>query len=617
MRYVCLLAAFAPLLAAQNGPANDGASIYKQHCGSCHDAPQGRVPSLGAIKQMTPEAIYGALSTGAMKSQAEGLSIGEVFQLIGYIAPTPAGADKTSFEKTCTSVAPLKIDPASSWGGWSPDVANTRFQDSKSAGLGASDLPKLKLKWAFNLGNVTIARGQPAVAGGRVFFGTTSGDVYSIDAATGCTYWGFKAVTSVRGGIAIGSANGVPVIFFGDGSATMYALNASTGELIWKNRPVEHMWATATATPQFYKGVLYEGFSSVEEAIAADPRSPCCTFRGSVVALDAATGKTIWQSYSISETAKAGSEPAKPAVAGKQQGPSGAGIWATPTIDEKLGALYVATGDNYSAPATDTSDAILAFDLKTGKRLWSRQLAQGDTYNVGCSTPQKTNCTDFDGPDFDFGQPPILVELGGGKRALVIGQKSGMVHAIDPDANGKILWQTRAGEGGKLGGSQWGSAADRRNIYVAISDADFTGVADANAPGGFRIGFNPKKGGGLYAIDLKSGKVAWTAKPAACPEVQAICSPAQSAAVTAIPGAVFSGSLDGHMRAFSSEDGHILWHFDTAVEFPTVNGKPAHGGSIDATGAAIVGGTVFVNSGYNQYGGMPGNVLLAFSVNGQ
>ncbi len=610
MRYVCLLAAFAPLLAAQDLPVNNGAAIYKGHCASCHDAPQGRVPSIGAIKQMTPEAIYGALSTGAMKSQAEGLSIGQVFQLIGYIAPTGGNAAKPAFEKTCTSAAPLKIDPASSWGGWSPDVANTRFQDSKSAGLGASDLPKLKLKWVFNLGNVTIARGQPAVAGGRVFFGTNSGDVYSIDAATGCTYWGFKAVVSVRGGIAIGSANGVPAIFFGDGSATMYALNASTGELLWKNRPVEHMWATATATPQFYKGVLYEGFSSIEEAIAADPRSPCCTFRGSVVALDATTGKTIWQSYTIDEQTK-------PAAAGKQQGPSGAGIWSTPTIDEKLAALYVATGDNYSAPATETSDAILAFDLKTGKRLWSRQLVQGDAYNVGCSTPQKTNCTDFDGPDFDFGQPPVLVELGGGKRALVIGQKSGMVHAIDPDAGGKILWQTRAGEGGKLGGSQWGSAADGRNIYVATSDVDPEGIADSNAPGGFRMVLNPNKGGGLHAIDLKTGKVAWISKPPACPEAQAICSPAQSAAVTLIPGAVFSGSLDGHMRAYSTKDGGILWDADTAREFPTVNGKPAHGGSIDATGAAIAAGTLYVNSGYNQYGGMPGNVLLAFSVNGQ
>jgi polyvinyl alcohol dehydrogenase (cytochrome) len=208
------------------------------------------------------------------------------------------------------------------------------------------------------------------------------------------------------------------------------------------------------------------------------------------------------------------------------------------------------------------------------------------------------------------------VELDGGKRALVIAQKSGMVHAIDPDEEGKILWQTRAGGGGLLGGSQWGSAADEQRMYVAISDVELLTVADAAAPGGRRIALDPKKGGGLYAINLKSGQIVWSAKPARCPDTQAICSPAQSAAVTAIPGAVFSGALDGHMRAYSSADGSVIWDFDTAREFSTVNGKPARGGSIDASGAAVAGGLVFVMSGYDQFGGMPGNVMLAFAVDG-
>jgi polyvinyl alcohol dehydrogenase (cytochrome) len=154
-------------------------------------------------------------------------------------------------------------------------------------------------------------------------------------------------------------------------------------------------------------------------------------------------------------------------------------------------------------------------------------------------------------------------------------------------------------------------------MYVAISDVVFHSVADAAAPGGHRIALDPKKGGGLHAIDLKSGTIAWSAKPATCIATQAICSPAQSAAVTAIPGAVFSGALDGHIRAYSAKDGSVIWDFNTAREFPTVNGKPARGGSIDATGAAVAGGLVFVNSGYNQFGGMPGNVLLAFSVDGK
>lgn len=339
-----------------------------------------------------------------------------------------------------------------------------------------------------------------------------------------------------------------------------------------------------------------------------DPNALCCTFRGSVVALDAATGDTIWQSFTNAEEPKL--------QANGKVGPSGAAIWSTPTIDEQKEALYVATGDNYSDPVTETSDALLAFDLKTGKLLWSRQFTQGDAYNGACNSRTRANCPPEDGPDFDFGQPPILVQLGDGKRALVIGQKSGLVHAIDPDEEGKILWQTRAGAGGLLVGSQWGSAADEQRMYVAISDVKLLTVADAAAPDGRRIALDPEKGGGLHAIDLKSGQIVWSAKPALCPATRANCSPAQSAAVTAIPGAVFSGALDGHLRAYSSADGSVIWDFDTAREFPTVNGKPARGGSIDATGAAVAGGLVFVASGYDQFGGMPGNVILAYSVAG-
>ncbi len=601
MRYVWLLIlTMAGLVEAQ-----DGAALYQQRCASCHESPMGRVPSLGAIRQMTGQAVYAALTNGVMRSQASGLSTQQLISLLVYIAPAGDAGAKPAFEKTCTGNAPFPL-AASAWGGWSPDVTNSRYQGAKAAGLAAGDVPRLKLKWAFNLGAVTIARGQPAVAGNRVFAGTLAGDMYAIDAASGCVHWAFKATAGIRSGVAIGEADGVPAIFFGDRSAVMYAINAASGELIWKTRPVEHLLASVTATPLFYKGVIYEGFSSIEEALVADPNAVCCTFRGSVAALDAATGRTIWQSFTIAE-------PARPTGAGKQ-GPSGAAIWSTPTLDEQKGALYVATGDNYSNPVTETSDAVLAFDLKTGKLLWSRQLTQGDAYNGACSAATRANCPDKVGPDSDFGQPPILAQLGGGKRALVIGQKSGMVHAIDPDAEGKILWQTRAGAGGLLGGSQWGSAADSQRIYVAISDVVLHSVVDA---AGRHIALDPKKGGGLHAIDLKSGRIVWSTRPAPCPVAQAICSPAQSAAVTAIAGAVFSGALDGHMRAYSSTDGRVIWDFDTARQFPTVNGKAARGGSIDATGAAVAGGLVFVNSGYDQFGGMPGNVLLAFSVDGK
>jgi polyvinyl alcohol dehydrogenase (cytochrome) len=612
MRYVCLFTLILPFLSAQ-----DGAAIYKERCASCHDVRQERVPSLAAIKAMSGETIYIALSSGVMKSRAEGLSTADLFALIGYIAPTGGSRPDTAaaFIATCKGGGDFKLEANSpQWNGWSTGLTNSRFADANAAGLGASDVPKLKLKWAFNLGDVTVARSQPAIVGGRLFIATQTGAVYALDAYSGCTHWGFQAGAGIRSGVTAGEANGTPAVFFGDSGANVYALNARTGQLIWKVRPVDHYATTVTATPRYYKGVIYQPFASFEEALGPDPKFGCCTFRGSVVALDARTGKSLWHAFTIPETPKA----TRKSPAGTQQyGPSGAGVWSSPTIDEQLGLLYVGTGDNYSDPPTPTSDAIIALDLKTGELLWSRQFTENDAYNNGCVTPARTNCPDAKGPDHDFGQPPILVHLAGGKRALVIAQKSGMVHAVDPDQKGRILWQTRAGDGSALGGSQWGSAADGNNVYVAISDIGLGVVPDPKSPQGFRPVLDPKKGGGLYAVDLKTGMIQWKATPVPCAARRTDCSPAQSAAVTAIPGAVFSGSVDGHLRAYSAITGKVLWDTDTAREFDTVNGKTAHGGSMDGAGPAVVNGMVFVNSGYGQWGGMPGNALLAFSVNGK
>jgi polyvinyl alcohol dehydrogenase (cytochrome) len=611
MRYVCLLALLTPALFAQ-----DGAAIYKERCASCHDTAQPRVPALSAIKAMAPENVYVALTSGVMKSQAEGLSTAQIFALIGYIAPTGGSHPDTAAQPapTCKGDAAFQISAGSAqWNGWSPGLTNSRFEDAAAAGIAAQDVPRLKLKWAFTLGNVTAARSQITVAGGRLFIATETGAVYSLDAKTGCQYWIFKAGSGIRGGVTLGEADKTPAVFFSEIGGTMHAVNAKSGETLWKVAVADHFATMATATPRYYKGVIYQPFSSFEESIGADPKYACCTFRGSVAALDAATGRKLWQTYTIIDTPK----PTRKSSAGTQlSGPSGAGIWSTPTIDERRGALYVATGDNYSDPPTKTSDAILAMDLKTGALLWSKQLSQGDAFNNSCSIPNGSNCPESKGPDYDFGQPPILVQLDSGKRALVIGQKSGMVHAIDPDAEGKILWQTPAGMGGPLGGSQWGSAADARNVYVAISDVGLSGVADPKSPLGFRLVLDPKKGGGLHALDLRTGKIVWNAKTFPCADGRTDCSPAQSGAVTAIPGVVFSGSLDGHLRAYSTATGEVLWDTDTEREFDTVNGK-AHGGSMDAAGPAIAGGMVFVNSGYGQWGGMPGNVLLVFSVDGK
>jgi polyvinyl alcohol dehydrogenase (cytochrome) len=618
MRHTCLPMVMILALSAQVLSAQDGAAIYKERCASCHDAPEGRVPAISAIKAMSGEAIYVALTSGPMRTQAQGLSMAQIFALLGYIAPTGA-ANAPSLERTCkedssTSVAALESAlNAPRWNGWSTSATNSRFQDAASAGLTASNVSALKLKWAFNLGAVTIARSQPTIVGGRVYIATVTGAVFSLDAATGCTHWGFKA-NQVRSGIAVGEANGTPAVFFPDAGGTVYALNAATGALIWQVRPVDHMATMATATPRVHNGVVYQPLSSFEEVLGGNPNYQCCTFRGSVVALDAATGKTLWQTFTIPETP----QPTRKTATGTQlYGPSGAGIWSTPTIDEQRGVLYVSTGDNYSDPPTKTSDAVLAMNLETGALLWSRQMTENDAFNIGCSTAQRTNCPEANGPDFDFGQPPILVRLGGEKRALVIAQKSGLVHALDPDQSGALLWQTRAGQGTALGGSQWGSASDGEKVYVAISDIGVGTQPDSTLPLGFRSVLDPEKGGGLHALDLKSGKIVWSAKPSPCVEGRTNCSPAQSAALTAIPDVVFSGSIDGHLRAYSTATGAVIWDVDTAREFETVNGKPARGGSMDVGGPAVVNGVVLVNSGYGQWGGMPGNVLLAFSVDGK
>src|SRR5215467_10414435 len=607
MRYTCLLALTISVLSPRMLSAQDGAAIYKERCASCHDMPEGRTPPLAAIKAMTGEAIYAALSSGAMRTQAQGLTAPQLFALMGYIAPTGT-AGGPSITRTCTddsSISPAAFTSAMNaprWNGWSTSVTNSRFQDARSAGLTASSVPGLKLKWAFNLGNTTTARSQPVVVGGRVYLATPTGPVYSLDAATGCTHWAFM-VGPMRAAVTLDDAGGVPAVFFPGQGGTVYAVNAATGALIWKNKPVDHFATMATATPRVYKGVVYQPFSSFEEVLAGGAAYQCCTFRGSIVALDAATGKKIWQTFTIPDAAA----PTRKSPTGTQMhGPSGAGVWATPTIDEQLGVLYVATGDNYSDPPSNMSDAVLAMDLKTGAILWSRQLTERDAFNVGCGTPQQTNCPEAKGPDFDFGQPPILVSLGGRRRALVIAQKSGMVHALDPDQKGAVLWQTRAGEGSALGGSQWGSASDGENLYVAISD--FAAAKnDSSSP----------VGAGLYALNVKTGKVVWSARQSACTAEQKNCSAARSAAVTAIPGVVFSGSMDGHLRAHATKTGAVIWDMDTAREFPTVNGKPARGGAMDVAGPTVVNGMLFVNSGYGQWGGMPGNVLLAFSVDGK
>jgi polyvinyl alcohol dehydrogenase (cytochrome) len=598
--------------------AQDGAAIYKSTCAGCHDAPTGRVPTISALKAMSLPLMLQTLERGSMQAMAAGLTSSERLAVTIYLAtPEPKALPIPSASAMCTGETHDSAH-APQWTGWSTDVTNTRFQDAKSAGLTATEVPKLKLKWAFGLGGETDARSQPAVADGRMYFGTADGSVYSLDARSGCIHWTFRVDRDVRSAVVIGPGNIGPgngsakrAVYFGAG-ATAYALNASDGKLLWKVRLEQRLDARITGAPQLHKGVLYMPVASIEEGLAPLPTYECCTSRGSVVALDAASGKVLWKTYTIAETPM----PTKKSKAGTQlYGPSGAGVWSTPTFDEKRNTIYIATGDNYSDPTSATSDSVLALDAVSGKILWSRQLTAGDAFNNGCG--MQVNCPNKPGPDFDFGQPPILRSLPNGKRVLVIGQKSGMAHALDPDHEGAILWQTRVGKGGPLGGSQWGSAVDRDTMYVSVSDIQIKGVVlDSSTPQGYRLELDSTQGGGLTALRLSNGEKVWSAKPPSCGERKP-CSPAQSGALTGIPSAVFSGSLDGHLRAYSTATGEVFWDVDTVQEYQTVNGQPARGGSLDGPGPVIAGGMLYVSSGYGQFGGIPGNVLLAFSIDGK
>ena len=505
------------------------------------------------------------------------------------------------------------------WNGWGVDPSQHRFQPPDMARLAESELPRLKLKWAFGFPGATRSVAQPTIAGGRVFVGSQGGKVYSLDAKSGCTYWEFGAIKGVRSAIVIGQRSDGWAAYFGDAGANIYSVDALTGKELWRTKVDEHPAAVITGSPTLVGTTLFVPVSSFEEATGANKSYSCCTFRGSVVALDASTGKRLWKAFTIAEEAKPG---ATNAVGVQLMGPSGAAIWSAPTFDAAAQRIYVTTGDNYSDPPTETSDAILAFDAGSGERTWTRQLTSGDAYNIACVSPAKENCPKANGPDFDFGSSAVLANLHNGKRILVGGQKSGVVTALDPDHGGEIVWQKRVGAGGKIGGVQWGIAVDDSNVYVAVSDVTLSVVAP-ETPGAQPSVFNPKigllydskAGGGLSALKLDTGEEVWRTPHPGCGDVPG-CSPAQSAAVTVIPGLVFSGGLDGRLRVYSTGDGRIVWDVDTKGEYQTVNGVAAKGGSIDGGGAVVVDGMVYVSSGSGIFGGMPGNVLLAYSVGG-
>ena len=509
-----------------------------------------------------------------------------------------AGAEAIPQSAHCSGTPP-SVKNAPSWNGYGVDAANSRFQPARAAGIAGEDVPRLKLKWAFGFPGVTTSFGAPTVYGGRVFIGSADGTVYALDAQSGCIYWMYKAVDGVRTGAVI-SDDG-QTAYISDLHAWVHAVNTGTGALLWKAHMDEHPLAAITGTPKLAAGRLYVPLTGGDEEVSAgNPTFVCCKFRGSLVALDAKTGKQIWKSYTIPEPAiLQGKSPNGTEV----WGPAGASIWSSPTVDQRRGAIYFGTGVNYTQPATGTSDAVIALDLKTGKMLWSQQVFPRDVYNFGCLTPEKLNCPADPGKNVDIGSAPMLKSLGGSRSILVVAAKSGVAYGIDPDQKGKVVWETRIGSGGPQGGVIWGGSSDDKTAYYSISDWN---------------PMNGESGGGVTALDFATGKRLWNTPPPkpACLATPG-CSAAQPGATALMPGAVFASSLDGHIRAYDTTSGRIVWDFDTAQDFQAVDGVQARGGSMSGTGPSIAGGVVYASAGYSRFPVMSGNVILAFSVDGK
>ncbi|HTC38087.1 MAG TPA: PQQ-binding-like beta-propeller repeat protein, partial [Steroidobacteraceae bacterium] len=532
--------------------------------------------------------------TGAMRVQGATLSGPERRAIAEYLGGTTLAGDPTGASRgRCETHSPFLMS-GPSWNGWGATPENRREQSAVAAGLDATLLPRLKLKWAFGFPDATSAWAQPTVVGGWLFTGSQNGSVYALDAKSGCIRWVFSADGGVRTAVSVGPRAGGAAVYFGDTGAKVYALDAASGALLWKTKIEEHPLARITGAPALYRGHLYVPMSSYEESQGARPEYGCCTFRGSLSSLDARSGKIVWRTYMIS---------GEPQPRGKSSsgatlfGPAGAAIWSAPTIDTMRGLIYVGTGNSYAGAAVPTSDAVIALNL-AGKIEWVKQLFPEDVFVSGCrAKSENPNCADQRGPDYDLGNSPILAMLPHGRRVIVVGQKSGIGWALDPEKRGEVIWQYRAGAGGALGGIEWGSAVDGEHAYFAVSDI---------------LGAAP---GGLHAVGLQSGERAWYAPPQP-PKCTAgpRCNAAQAAAISVIPGVVFSGSNDGALRAYSTQNGAILWETDTNREFETVNGVAAKGASMLGPGPVIANGMLFVSSGYGAFGGRAGNVLLAYGI---
>ncbi|MFC3069914.1 outer membrane protein assembly factor BamB family protein [Phenylobacterium soli] len=639
-----------PMVVHAQSAGGSGEALFNARCKACHEPAMGRAPARNALAVLPPGQIVEVLTSGVMAPMASGLSSQDKAAIAAYLTarpaeapdahPAPAGQAQAFGRGMFAGPAEVGTDPmcqggpppirqsAADWASVGADARSRRFQPSP--GLAKAEVPRLKVKWAFAM----AGGGMPTVIGDWLFVTNRTGKFYALDASRGCVRWVARGVASRTTPMVVRSkiAPSGWATFVGERNRTVRAFDAQTGKELWRSAELEsNPVGGITGAPVVSQDRLYVPMSSGEEGAAISPKYPCCSFRGSLSALDLATGTLIWKTYVVTEPLK----PTYVNSAGvQQQGPAGAAIWSAPTVDEARGLVYVATGDSYTSASTRGADAIVAIETATGRIRWSNQVTENDNFIMGCEQAKKpANCPSPPGPDHDFGASPILFKLKGGGEILLSGQKSGLVYGMDP-ASGRTLWTRRVGAGGALGGVEWGMAADGTRLYVANSDV-VSLFNEAAAKSGLPALTEEKTAPGepgILALDPASGKILWKTLAPEAPchyagdqsraYAPGACIRAQSAAPSAIPGVVFSGTMDGWLRAYDAASGKILWaHSTTAQTYETVNGVTGQpGGSLDGMGAAVGQGMVFTMSGFNgaaRTGGNGVNVLLAYSVDGR
>ncbi|MFT4861864.1 MAG: polyvinyl alcohol dehydrogenase (cytochrome) [Pseudohongiellaceae bacterium] len=582
--------------------AQDGSELYTQYCADCHNNPVDRAPSRLALSDYNPNAIFHALNNGIMRTQAASLSEDQRIAVAEYLTGGTFNRDTTERFSACSNpIAELDLGLSSNWNGWGNNVNSQRFQSASGTRINGDNLSELEVAWAIGVEGASAARSQPAIVDGVIVYGSPSGQVYALDLESGCHYWTYAAIAEVRAAPTVVHAPALnkDLVIIADQSNRVYALDVRTGEKIWHADPDANPWAVSTGAPVVYGNKVYVPVSSMEVAGAGNPQHSCCTFRGNVAALDLNTGAKLWHTFIMDEAKEVG----KNSVGNPILAPSGAPIWGSASFDVKRNRVYVGSGQNYSRPTSDTSDAVIAFSAETGAMDWVFQTTSNDAFTMGCTTREHPNCPQS-GPDVDIGAPILSATLSNGEDILIAGTKGSMVFGIDPDATDeseRVLWQVQVGRGSPLGGVHWGMTYIEDTVYVPVSD---------RIPGG-----SSEPQPGLHAIDMKTGKLLWYAPaPNRCEGAGFSCSNAYSAPATALADVVLAGSLNGVLFAHDKDTGEVVWEWDTKQDFATINNVPAVGGAIDAVGPVFSGDYMIVNSGYAQFGQIAGNAMIVLKL---